>query len=77
MPKNLWIRIGVLVAVASALMWLAQELLQKVAQILIWTGCAGVAMMAVGMVFELRRNKAKPIAGGESKTVSGGDQPVE
>ncbi|MCW5943000.1 MAG: hypothetical protein KIS66_12255 [Fimbriimonadaceae bacterium] len=77
MPKNLWIRIGVLVAVASALMWVAQELLQKVAQILIWTGCAGVALMAIGMVLELRGNKAKAIAGSDAKAVSGGDKPVE
>lgn len=77
MPKNLWIRIGVVVAVASALMWVAQELLQKVAQILIWTGCAGVALMAVGMVLELRAAKAKSLAGGETKSVPGSGKPVE
>ncbi len=56
MPKNKVIYIGILVIVASALLYIAAEFTALVKPILPWTGGAGVLTLLAGVFMELRKN---------------------
>lgn len=62
MPKNLLIRIGVLVIVASALMYLGAIGLNYIKDILPWIGGGGVALLIVGVLMEAQKAKNAPAA---------------
>ncbi len=54
MPKNRLIYYGVLIVVASALIWLGAWLTKHIEWILPYTGVAGIVLMVVGIALELR-----------------------
>jgi hypothetical protein len=56
MPKNKVIYTGILVIVASALLYIAAEFTALVKPILPWTGGAGVLTLVAGVFMELRKN---------------------
>lgn len=56
MPKNKVIYIGILVIVASALLYIAAEFTALVKPILPWTGGAGVLILLAGVFMELRKD---------------------
>ena len=63
MPKNRAIYIGVLVLVASALIWAGAQLTQRIEWILPYTAIAGVVLIVVGVIYEVRKHQtAAPAA---------------
>lgn len=56
MPKNKVIYIGILVIVASALLYIAAEFTALVKPILPWTGGTGVLILLAGVFMELRKD---------------------
>jgi hypothetical protein len=60
MPKNLLIRVGVLVIVASALMYLGAIGLNYIKDLLPWIGGGGVALLIVGVLMEAQKAKQAP-----------------
>lgn len=64
MPKNLLIRIGVLLIVGSALVWAGYQLARLSEWILPWTAGLGVILLIVGVIVEMQNAKKR----GESVT---------
>jgi hypothetical protein len=55
MPKNRWIYVGVVVIVATALLWIGAELTKRIVWILPYLGGAGVVLLVVGVGIELAK----------------------
>lgn len=61
MPKNRIIYAGVVIIVASVLLWIGAELAKRVAWLLPWLGGAGVLLLVVGVALEIKdRLRPKP-----------------
>lgn len=57
MPKNRVIYLGVLVLVASVLLWTGAVVLSKLKDIFLWAGGAGILLIVVGLFLEARNGK--------------------
>lgn len=55
MPKNRLLYLGILVIVASVLLWIGAELTKRVEWILPYTGGLGVLLLIVGFFVEVRK----------------------
>jgi hypothetical protein len=59
-PKNRLIYYGVLIVVASALIWIGAWLTKHIEWILPYTGAAGIVLMIIGLALEIRGRSAPP-----------------
>jgi len=72
MRNNGLFRVGVLIVVASALIWLGAELTRRIEWILPYTAGAGGVIAVLGLFNEARRRKAATLAAaGATKDESG------
>lgn len=62
MPRNRLIYYGVIITVASALIWVGAWLARRVEWILPYTGALGVLLIVIGVVLEVR-NKRETASG--------------
>lgn len=60
MPQNIAIKLGVIVLVASALLWVGAELTQRIEWILPYTAAASVVLIVLGVLHELWKGKSHP-----------------
>ena len=56
--KNRWIHLGILIVVASALIWLGAELSKRIEWILPYTAGVGVLLIVAGFAMERRRHSS-------------------
>jgi hypothetical protein len=59
MPQNKIIYAGVVVIVATVLLWLGAELTKRIEWLLPWLGGAGVVLLLVGVALEIK-NRIRP-----------------
>lgn len=57
MPKNRIIYFGILVTAGAALLWIGAVFLDKIKDVLIYFGAAGVLMIVIGVILEARKGK--------------------
>jgi len=57
MPENKVIYSGVVVIVATALLWIGAELAKRIAWVLPYAGAAGAVLLVVGVALEIRRRR--------------------
>lgn len=57
MPTNRWIYVGVLLIVASVLLWIGAELARRIEWFLPYSGGLGVLLVIIGIWIELRRKR--------------------
>lgn len=57
MPKNRFIYAGILLIAASAVLWVAYQILRRVEWSLFGVGIIGVALIVIGLVMEAREGK--------------------
>lgn len=68
MPNNRVIYWGIVVLVATVLLWIGAELTKRIEWALPYAGGAGVLMVVGGFIYELWKNRArKSAAPAESK----------
>ncbi len=70
MPNNRVIYWGIVVLVATALLWIGAELTKRIQWMLPYAGGVGVLMIAGGFVYELwksRSAKSQPQSGANDK----------
>jgi hypothetical protein len=61
MPQNKIIYAGVVVIVATVLLWIGAELTKRIEWLLPWLGGAGVVLLLVGVALEIKnRIRTKP-----------------
>lgn len=58
MPTNRWIYMGVLLIIASVLLWIGAELTRRIEWFLPYSGGLGVLSVIIGVGIELRRKKS-------------------
>ncbi len=58
MPTNKVIYLGILIVAASALLWAGYQITNIALLILPWSGGLGALIIVIGLVMELRKNKA-------------------
>lgn len=77
MPNNRVIYWGVVVLVATALLWIGAELTRRIVWILPYTAGAAVLMIVAGFIHEWWRSgrPGPPPAPGKSGPFEGGDAP--
>jgi hypothetical protein len=59
MPQNKIIYAGVVVIVATVLLWIGAELTKRIEWLLPWLGGAGVVLLLVGVALEIK-NRIRP-----------------
>jgi hypothetical protein len=59
MPQNKIIYAGVVVVVATVLLWIGAELTKRIEWLLPWLGGAGVVLLLVGVALEIK-NRIRP-----------------
>ncbi len=57
MPHNRFLHLGILVVVASALLWLGAQLTKRIEWALPYSAGLGVALLAIGLLVEWRRKQ--------------------
>ncbi len=57
MPKNRVIYWGIVVLVATVLLWVGAQLTKRIEWILPYTGALGVVMIAGGFIYELWKSR--------------------
>jgi hypothetical protein len=57
MPKNHFLRFGVYVVAACALLWLGAVVLAKLIQVFIYIGIGGIALIVIGVLMEWMKSK--------------------
>ncbi len=71
MPKNRVIYWGIVILIATVLLWIGAELTKRIEWLLPYTGVLGVAMIVGGFVYELWKGRAgksnSPPGTGENK----------
>jgi len=70
MRNNGLFRVGVLIIVASALIWLGAELTRRIEWILPYTAGAGAVLLVLGLFNEARRRKAATLAAASTNNES-------
>jgi hypothetical protein len=73
MRNNVLFRVGVLIIIASALIWLGAELTRRIEWILPYTVGAGGLFAVLGLFNEARRRKAATLAVAAMNGESGAD----
>ena len=58
MPKNKFIYYGILIVVATALLWAGYQVTNVALMVLPWTGGIGALTIIVGLVIEAKKSKA-------------------
>lgn len=58
MPTNRWIYMGVLLIIASVLLWIGAELTRRIEWFLPYSGGLGVLSVIIGVGIELWRKKS-------------------
>ena len=76
MLQNPFFRVGVLIVVASALLWLGAELSRRIEWILPYTAGFGLALVLVGWYVEARRLRDAVIATARNETGATGVHPA-
>lgn len=71
MPKNSIMYLGVLILVASALLWLGAQITKMVEWALPWAGGIGVILIIAGVFMELRKRSQSGLSGSNSHVTSG------
>lgn len=71
MSTNGLVRAGVLVIIASALIWLGAELTRRIEWILPYTAGAGAVLLVLGLLAEVRRRRAATIAAASDESAAG------
>ena len=74
MRENSFVRIGLLVIAASALLWIGAELSRRIEWILPYTAGAGAFLMLIGLFAELRRYKSATLAVAKYEAATKGKQ---
>lgn len=59
MPKNRVIYWGIVILVATVLLWLGAQLTKRIEWILPYTGGLALAMIVGGFIYELWKNRAR------------------
>jgi hypothetical protein len=59
MPQNKIIYAGVVVVVATVLLWIGAELTKRIEWLLPWLGGAGVVLLLAGVALEIK-NRIRP-----------------
>ena len=60
MPQNIFIKLGVIVLVATALLWAGAQLSQRVEWILPYSAGVSVVLIVLGVIYEIRKKKPSP-----------------